>query len=63
VQEEIGQEGTDDAPNNVAKFSLILDSIIARASLRPKYGQGWQPRLGSSQRQGGIRDLDKEEAP
>jgi hypothetical protein len=34
------------APNNVAKPSLIPDSVISRSRLRPKYGHGWQPRLG-----------------
>src|SRR5271157_1203837 len=63
VQDDIGQERGDHAPNNVAKSSLIPDSIITRAQLRPKYGQGWQPRLGSQPRQGDIRDLGKEESP
>jgi hypothetical protein len=51
------------ATNNVAKPSVIPDTLISRAQLRPKYGQGWQPRLGSVPRQGDIRDLDKEESP
>ena len=55
--------GGGHAPNNVAKSSLIPDSIITRAQLRPKYGQGWQPRLGAQSRQGDIRDLGKEESP
>ncbi len=63
VQVEIRQQRGYHAPNNVAKCSLIPDSIIARAQLRPKYGQGWQPGLGLSPRQGDIRDLGKEEAP
>src|SRR3954451_10683878 len=33
------------APNNVAKSSLIPDSVISRAQLRPTYGHGWQPRI------------------
>src|SRR4051794_23845211 len=45
------------APNNVAKSSLIPDSIISRTRLRPKYGQGWQPRLDSRPRQADGRDL------
>jgi hypothetical protein len=63
VQVEIRQQRGNNAPNNVAKSSLIPDSIITRAQLRPKYGQGWQPRLGAQSRQGDIRDLGKEESP
>jgi hypothetical protein len=63
VQVQVCQQGRYHAPNNVAKSSLIPDSIIARTQLRPKYGQGWQPRLGSQPRQGNIRDLGKEESP
>jgi hypothetical protein len=63
VQEDIREDRADHAPNNVANSSLIPDSIITRAQLRPKYGQGWQPRLGAQSRQGDIRDLGKEESP
>jgi hypothetical protein len=63
IQGPVRQDGGNHAPNNVAKSSLIPDSIITRAQLRPKYGQGWQPRLGAQSRQGDIRDLGKEESP
>jgi hypothetical protein len=63
VQVEVCQQGRYHAPNNVAKKSLIPDSLISKTVLRPKYGQGWQPRLGSLPRQGDIRDLGKEESP
>jgi len=51
------------ASNNVAKKSLIPDTVISRTELRPQYGQGSQPRLGSRPRQGNIRDLGKEDTP
>ena len=50
------------APNNVAKPSLIPDSIISRTRLRPKYGQGWQPRLDPRPRQADGRGLGEEES-
>jgi len=53
----------DHAPNNVAKRSLIPDTVVSRKELRPKYGQGWQPGLGLHPRQGDIRDLGKEDTP
>jgi len=49
------------APNNVAKPSLIPDSVVSRARLRPKYGQGWQPRLDPRPRQADGRGLGEEE--
>ena len=50
------------ATNNVAKSSLIPDSIISRSRLRATYGHGWQPRLdplskagrGPRSRRGGV---------
>jgi hypothetical protein len=62
VQENVGQERADHAPNNVAKTSLIPDSVVSRARLRPKYGQGWQPRLDPDPRQAGGRALGEEES-
>ena len=50
-------------PNNIAKNSLIPDSVIGKAQLRPKRGPRRKPRLGPSPRQGSIVDLSKEEAP
>ena len=50
------------APNNVAKSSLIPDSVISRSRLRPKYGHGWQPRLDPDPRQAGGRALGEEES-
>ena len=50
------------APNNVAKSSLIPDSVISRTRLRPKYGQGWQPRLDPHPRQADGRGLGEEES-
>ena len=50
------------APNNVAKSSLIPDSVISRTRLRPKYGQGWQPRLDLRPRQAESRGLGEEES-
>ena len=50
------------APNNVAKSSLIPDSVISRTRLRPKYGQGWQPRLDPRPRQADGRGLGEEES-
>ena len=50
------------APNNVAKTSLIPDSVISRTRLRPKYGQGWQPRLDPLPRQAEGRDLGEKES-
>ena len=55
------QEGHH-APNNVAKSSLIPDSVISRSRLRPKYGHGWQPRLDPDPRQAGGRALGEEES-
>ena len=52
----------DHAPNNVAKTSLIPDSVISRARLRPKYGQGWQPRLDPHPRQADGRARGEEES-
>jgi len=63
LAETMRRHGAKHAPDNVAKQSLIPDTIISRVQLRPKYGQGWQPRLGSLPRQGDIRDLGKEESP
>src|SRR5258705_6344083 len=40
IQGPIRQRGGSSAPNNVAKSSLIPDSVISRTRLRPKYGQG-----------------------
>jgi hypothetical protein len=51
-----------DAPNNLAKSSLIPDLVIARALLRP-CGHGLKPRSDSYREQGNNRDLNKEEAP
>ena len=53
---------SDHAPNNVAKSSLIPDSVISRTRLRPKYGQGWQPRLDPRPRQADGRGLGEEES-
>ena len=50
------------APNNIAKPSLIPDSVISRTRLRPKYGQGWQPRLDPRPRQADGRGLGEEES-
>jgi hypothetical protein len=50
------------APNNVAKSSLIPDSVISGSRLRPKYGHGWQPRLDPDPRQAGGRALGEEES-
>jgi hypothetical protein len=56
------QGGHRHAPNNVAKPSLIPDSVISRTRLRPKYGQGWQPRLDPHPRQADGRGLGEEES-
>ena len=61
-EEGTPQGGSDHAPNNVAKSSLIPDSVISRTRLRPKYGQGWQPRLDPRPRQADGRDLGEEES-
>ena len=50
-------------PNNLAKRSLIPDCVIARVRLKPTCGQGWNPGVGLAAKEGGIRDLRKEEAP
>ena len=50
------------APNNVAKSSLIPDSVISRTRLRPTYGHGWQPRRDPLPRQADGRDLGEEES-
>ena len=57
VEGDVAQERAEHAPNNVAKSSLIPDSVISRTRLRPKYGQGWQPRLDPRPRQADSRDL------
>ena len=62
MQDDIGQERADHAPNNVVKPSLIPDSVISRTRLRPKYGQGWQPRLDPRPRQADGRGLGEEES-
>jgi site-specific DNA recombinase len=54
--------GRDHAPNNVAKRSLIPDSVISRTRLRPKYGQGWQPRLDPHERWPEGRGRGKDES-
>jgi hypothetical protein len=56
------QELRKSAPNNVAKSSLIPDSVISRTRLRPKYGQGWQPLLDPRPRQADGRDPGEEES-
>ncbi len=53
---------SDDAPNNVAKPSLIPDSVISRTRLRPKYGHGGKPRLDLRPRQADSRALGEEES-
>src|SRR3954470_14465364 len=50
----------DHAPNNVAKTSLIPDSVISRTWVRPKYGQGWRPRLDPRPRQAEGRGLGED---
>src|SRR5437016_4284328 len=50
------------APNNVAKSSLIPDSVISRTRLRPRYGQGWQPQLATRPRQADGRSPGEEES-
>src|SRR5271157_4587906 len=55
-------EWANHAPNNVAKLSLIPDSVISRTRLRPKYGQGWLPRLDPRPRQADGRGLGEEES-
>src|SRR5271166_4275807 len=62
VQEDVREDRADHAPNNVAKSSLIPDSVISRTRLRPKYGQGWQPRLDPRPRQADGRGLGEEES-
>src|SRR5512135_1555797 len=52
---------SEHAPNNVAKASLIPDSVISRARLRPTYGQGWKPQLDPRSRQADGRGLGEEE--
>jgi retron-type reverse transcriptase len=56
------QGGVITLPYNVAKSSLIPDSVISRTRLRPKYGQGWQPRLDPLPRQAEGRDLGEKES-
>ena len=50
------------APNNVAKSSLIPDSIVSRTQLRPKYGHGWQPGLDPRPRAADGRGPGEEES-
>src|SRR5215472_5289752 len=50
------------SPNNVAKTSLIPDSVISRTRLRPTYGHGWQPRLDPRPRQADGRALGEVES-
>ena len=58
----VASVGAVHAPNNIAKPSLIPDSVISRTRLRPKYGQGWQPRLDPRPRQADGRGLGEEES-
>jgi hypothetical protein len=62
VEVDVGKDRAEHAPNNVAKSSLIPDSVISRTRLRPEYGQGWQPRLDPRPRQADGRGLGEEES-
>jgi hypothetical protein len=62
IQIDVTQQRADHAPNNVAKPSLIPDSVISRTRLRPKYGQGWQPGIDPRPRQADGRGLGEEES-
>src|SRR5262245_20388491 len=55
-------ESRKHALNNVAKSSLIPDSVISRTRLRPRYGQGWQPPLPTRPRQADGRGPGEEES-
>ncbi len=41
VEINVREQGRDHASYNVAKLSLIPETSIPRARLRPRYGQGW----------------------
>jgi len=60
IEVDIGEDRRGLAPNNVAKPSLIPDSVISRTRLRPTYGHGWQPRLDLRPRQAEGRGLGEE---
>ena len=62
VEVDVREQGAGHAPNDVAKSSLIPDSVISRTRLRPTYGQGWQPRLDPLPRQAEGRDLGEKES-
>ena len=62
VHQKNARAGGAHAPNNVAKSSLIPDSVISRTRLRPTYGHGWQPRRDPLPRQADGRALGEEES-
>ena len=41
MQIDIGQQGADHAPNNVAKRMLDFSTKVSRERLRPQYGDGF----------------------
>ena len=42
MQVDVGEDGTDYAPNDVAKNVLEFSIDISREQLRPKYGDGFR---------------------
>jgi len=48
IEVDVTQQRGDHASYNVAKLSLIPETVIPRARLRARYGQGWLGREASS---------------